>query len=102
MISLPYRCYLTITNLHIIFFFFLYVTGTTTPPSYLSARVIESFWLFFTIIIAASYCGNLIAFLTVHVDKRPFRSVEGLVGQDQYKWGFTGGSVYVTLLKVFN
>ena len=78
------------------------ITGAHTPPSYLSARVIECFWLFFTTTIAASYCGNLIAFLTVHVDKLPFRSVDGLVGQDQYKWGITGGTAGVAQLKVID
>ncbi|XP_041351346.1 glutamate receptor ionotropic, kainate 4-like [Gigantopelta aegis] len=68
------------------------------PPLYLSARVIGGSWLLFTTITAAVYSGNLIAFLTVNKEKLPFKSVEDLVAQEQYKWGIPGGSAYVTLL----
>ncbi|XP_041350950.1 glutamate receptor ionotropic, kainate 2-like [Gigantopelta aegis] len=66
------------------------------------ARVIGGSWLFFTIIMAAVYSGNLIAFLTVNKDKIPFKSVEDLVAQTQYKWGVPGGISGLTLIKTSN
>jgi hypothetical protein len=61
--------------------------------------MITFFWLF-SIILVATYCGNLIAFLTVARDTRPFDSLAELVEQDEYKWGFVSGTYFVTWFQV--
>lgn len=61
--------------------------------------MITFFWLF-SIIMVATYSGNLIAFLTVTIDKPPFNSLEELVEHDDYKWGVLSGTYFVTWFQV--
>lgn len=44
--------------------------------------------------MAATYSGNLIAFLTVNKDKLPFDTISELVEQTDYIWGTAGGGTY--------
>lgn len=52
--------------------------------------------------MVATYSGNLIAFLTVTIDKAPFNSLEELVEQDDYKWGILAGTYFVTWFQVMS
>nr|KAG5694583.1 hypothetical protein BaRGS_014996 [Batillaria attramentaria] len=46
------------------------------------------------------FCSsNLIAFLAVTKDEAPFQTLEGLVEQDYYYWGTTGGAFTVTVFQ---
>ncbi|XP_061178448.1 probable glutamate receptor [Saccostrea echinata] len=69
--------------------------GESLPNSQSGRTMITFFWLF-SIIMVATYSGNLIAFLTVTIDKPPFNSLEELVEQDEYKWGILSGTYFVT------
>ena len=69
-------------------------------PSSVTGRVLVSFWWLFSIIIASTYGGNLIAFLTVSREVLPFNDVHGLVRQDKYYWGFMNGTIPVQAAEV--
>nr|XP_011455937.2 glutamate receptor ionotropic, kainate 5 isoform X2 [Crassostrea gigas] len=69
--------------------------GESLPNSQSGRTMITFFWLF-SLIMVATYSGNLIAFLTVTIDKAPFNSLEELVEQDDYKWGILAGTYFVT------
>ena len=66
----------------------------------LSGRTLLSFWWIFSIIMMATYSGNLIAFLTVEKDKLPINNLADLVSQDKYRWGTQGGTAFETIFKV--
>lgn len=69
-------------------------------PESSSGRTLLSFWWIFCLITMATYCGNLIAFLTVTKAKLPFTNIHELVQQDQYRWGLTSGTHWVDQFKV--
>ena len=54
----------------------------------------------FSIILAATYSGNLIAFLTVTKDKSPFDTLEEMVKQDEYRYGTIDQSMWTMLFEV--
>ena len=66
----------------------------------ISGRTILTSWWLFCIILAATYSGNFVAFLTVDKEKLPFTNIEELVRQSDYTFGTLGESVYETILKV--
>ena len=57
-------------------------------------------WLFCLLIITATYTRNLVAFLLVPYVPIPFNTFKELVEQNQYKYGFLGGTNYVTQFRV--
>lgn len=59
-----------------------------------------SAWWLFCIIMAATYSGNLIAFLTVAKDKAPFDTLDEMVQQDDYTYGTIDESVWTMLFEV--
>ncbi|ESO96449.1 hypothetical protein LOTGIDRAFT_115645 [Lottia gigantea] len=73
--------------------------GGVHIPSTMASRMIIGFWWIFSIIMAATYSGNLIAFLTVTRDTLPFETLAEMLQQDTYKWGIMGGSATETLFK---
>ncbi|KAJ8315309.1 hypothetical protein KUTeg_007459 [Tegillarca granosa] len=78
---------------------FLYLSGGERPPVSQSARALISTWWIFSIVIVATYSGNLIAFLTVSKDKVPITTLEELGLQSKYKWGTIGGSYFITFFE---
>ncbi|KAK7480358.1 hypothetical protein BaRGS_00028405 [Batillaria attramentaria] len=72
--------------------------GARLPDSQSGRTMVSAFWLF-SIVMAAVYGGNLIAFLTVKKDQAPFQTLQGLVQQDDYHWGTTGGAFYITIFQ---
>ena len=64
-------------------------------PRSTSGRTFFSAWFLFCLVIAATYSGNLIAFLTVTKEKIPFNSLAELVSYAQtYTWGIIGGTLW--------
>ncbi|KAK3095885.1 hypothetical protein FSP39_020337, partial [Pinctada imbricata] len=69
--------------------------GESLPNSVSGRTMISFFWLF-SILFVGTYCGNLIAFLTVSIEKPPFQSMAEMIEQDRYKWGTLGGTYFIT------
>ncbi|XP_046375530.1 glutamate receptor 1-like [Haliotis rufescens] len=80
----------------------LMANGGAYLPNTESGRTMLSCWWMFSVIMAAIYSGNLIAFLTDGREKPPFSNLAEMVQQDTYRWGFVGGSVLVTLFQESN
>ncbi|KAK3792934.1 hypothetical protein RRG08_033784 [Elysia crispata] len=74
----------------------------TYLPKYGSARMFLAFWWIFAILLAATYKGNLMAFLLVAKTERPFTTLWDLGTQNVYKWGVTGSTVVEYLFKISN
>lgn len=79
-----------------------FLTGGESLPNSQSGRTMITFFWLFSLIMVATYSGNLIAFLTVTIDKAPFNSLEELVEQDDYKWGILAGTYFVTWFQVMS
>ena len=75
-------------------------TGGESLPSSISGRTMISFFWLFSILFVGTYCGNLIAFLTVSIEKPPFQSMAEMVQQDDIKWGTLGGTYFITWFSV--
>ena len=75
-------------------------TGCRQLPKRGSGRLFLSSWWVFSIILAATYSGNLIAFLTVTKDKSPFDTLEEMVKQDEYRYGTIDQSMWTMLFEV--
>ncbi|XP_067682760.1 glutamate receptor ionotropic, kainate 2-like [Haliotis asinina] len=80
----------------------LMANGGAYLPNTESGRTVLSCWWLFTVIMAATYSGNLIAFLTDGREKPPFSNLAEMVQQDTYTWGFVGGAYLVTLFQDSN
>ncbi|XP_046342594.1 glutamate receptor 4-like isoform X1 [Haliotis rufescens] len=72
----------------------LLTQGGEHLPDSQAGRTVVSCWWLFSIVMAATYSGNLIAFLTVNKDKLPFDTISELVEQTDYIWGTAGGGTY--------
>ncbi|ESO86865.1 hypothetical protein LOTGIDRAFT_166867 [Lottia gigantea] len=75
--------------------------GGHTMPESASGRMLLSTWWLFCMVCAATYSGNLIAFLTVGTKKVPFNTLDEMVNSD-YSWGYIQGSFLETLFKNSN
>ena len=73
--------------------------GPWLPNNHSGRVLIGSFW-FFAIVIAATYTGNLIAFLAVSTVKLPFETLEELAKQSSISWGTATGVALVMLFRV--
>ncbi|XP_063399364.1 glutamate receptor ionotropic, delta-1-like [Mytilus trossulus] len=70
-----------------------HVAASSTGRTFLSS------WWLFCIVVAATYSGNFVAFLTYQKVALPFKDINGLIAQNTYTWGTTGGTVYETLFQ---
>ena len=61
--------------------------------------VVGFFWVF-SIVVMATYSGNLIAYLTVNRIQLPFDSLERMIESRDYKFGVMGGVLVERLLQV--
>ena len=67
-------------------------------PDSVTGRTFVSAWWLFCIIVVGTYCGNLIAFLTVTKDKPPFSNLQEMIDRKgEYTWGVVGGTVWETI-----
>ncbi|XP_046375529.2 glutamate receptor-like [Haliotis rufescens] len=80
----------------------LMANGGAYLPNTVSGRTMLSCWWMFTVIMAATYSGNLIAFLTDGRQKPHFSNLAEMVQQDTYRWGFVGGTALITLFQESN
>ncbi|XP_064623667.1 glutamate receptor ionotropic, kainate 2-like isoform X2 [Lineus longissimus] len=66
--------------------------GTESTPQVLSARILSSFWWFFSLIIISSYTANMAAFLTMSQISTPINGVLSLGDQNEVRYGTATGS----------
>lgn len=78
----------------------MFFQGGNRPELFRSGRFFVGAWCLFSVVIVETYCGNLVAFLTVTKEKHSINTFEDLVSQSDYKWGTLGGSIYETLFQV--
>ncbi|XP_055957243.1 glutamate receptor ionotropic, kainate 2-like [Patella vulgata] len=76
--------------------------GGNAMPEAAAGRLVISTWWLFCMICAATYSGNLIAFLTVTTKEVPFSTLAEMVANDEYTWGYLQGSFLETLFKNSN
>ena len=63
-------------------------------PKSVTGRTMVSAWSLLGLIMIGTYCGNLIAFLTVTRSTKPFDSIKEMVQHGGYTWGTIGGSLW--------
>ena len=63
-------------------------------PKSVTGRTLFSAWALLGLITMGTYCGNLIAYLTVTRSKKPFDSIKEMVQHGGYKWGTIGGTMW--------
>ncbi|XP_052784546.1 glutamate receptor ionotropic, kainate 2-like isoform X2 [Mya arenaria] len=74
--------------------------GGVNLPESNAGRTFVSCWWLFCIVIVATYCGNLIAFLTVSKDPPPFNTLEEMAKfKDEYRWGIQAGTHWEIVFK---
>ncbi|CAG5124472.1 unnamed protein product, partial [Candidula unifasciata] len=76
----------------------LLTQGGEELPTSTTGLTLVSFWLMFSVIVASTYSGNLIAFLTVNLDTLPFDSLQSMLDQNGYKYGTVGTIAHKTRL----
>ncbi|KAK7103776.1 hypothetical protein V1264_018609 [Littorina saxatilis] len=72
--------------------------GGMILPRSSSGRMLVAAWWLFSIVMGATYSGNLIAFLTVQLEIKPFNNLEQMLEQDTYTWGVAEKTVSHTIL----
>jgi hypothetical protein len=77
----------------------MFLGGTDLPAS-LTGRTMISFYWLFSMVVVATYCGNMIAFLSVTKDTLPFDTLDELLDQDEYIWGTVGQTLWVLVWSV--
>ncbi|XP_052784781.1 ionotropic receptor 93a-like [Mya arenaria] len=74
--------------------------GGVNLPESNAGRTFVSCWWLFCIVIVATYCGNLIAFLAVSKEPLPFNTLEEMAKfKDEYKWGIQAGTNWEVVFK---
>ncbi|XP_045200055.2 glutamate receptor 2-like isoform X1 [Mercenaria mercenaria] len=77
--------------------------GGVNLPESIAGRTFVSCWWLFSIVVVGTYCGNLIAFLTVTKDKPPFETLNEMADlKGTYKWGLQEGTNWETVFKTSN
>ncbi|XP_046572369.1 glutamate receptor ionotropic, kainate glr-3-like [Haliotis rubra] len=64
-----------------------------------STAVFVGLLCLFATIISAVYSGNLIAFLTVAKETKPFNTIPEVAYQTDYTWGIHGGTLWVNVFQ---
>ena len=79
----------------------MHVAGGMHLPQSDSARIIVGSWWLVVLVVATTYCGNLVAFLTFPKVDIPITTIDELLGhRDTVTWSLTKGSYLETNLKV--
>lgn len=87
------------------FFLFILIFVTGGLPEYLpaadSGRIIVGTWWIVVIVLATTYCGNLVAFLTFPKIAVPITTVDQLINyRGLISWGMQSGTFLEDYLKV--
>ena len=69
----------------------LYLGGVHIPDAQ-SGRFFVGFWWMYSMVVVATYSGNLIAFLTVTRIYLPFSSLDEMVRDGNFKYGLISGT----------
>ena len=77
----------------------LHAHHVNVPDKNLYQKLLVIVWAWVLIVIIAAYAGNLTAFITKPALNMPFTDVDGLVKQDQLKWGVADGSILTQYAK---
>lgn len=77
-------------------------SGSESPPQNNTTRVFLSCYWIVTITLAATYIGNLVAFVTVTKPKLPIETVEDLAAHPEYQAGVGQDNAQYNLLKVIS
>ncbi|XP_052768950.1 uncharacterized protein LOC128209116 [Mya arenaria] len=73
----------------------LFNEGDLHVPQSMTGRSFMSAWWLLSLVLSATYCGNLIAFLTVTKEKMPFDTLAQMAQMaGSYKWGTIGGTLW--------
>lgn len=76
-------------------------TGGMHLPQADSARIIVGAWWLVVLVVATTYCGNLVAFLTFPKIDIPITTIDELLAHsDTVTWSMTKGSYLERSLKV--
>lgn len=75
-------------------------SGGCYLPEAQSGRFFVGFYWMSCMVIVATYSGNLIAFLTVSKDVLPFDTLEGMADQNEYRFGYIGGTALDHYIRV--
>ena len=76
------------------------ITGSVKASQRMVTRIFLACYMILTITIAATYSGNLIAFLSITKLKNPIKSLEDLAANPNWQAGFQAGSSNHDLFKV--
>ena len=77
----------------------LRIAGSTWLPREQGSRFLVAGWWFLTVIVSATYTGNLIAALAVPRTVMPVQTLEDLARQTTYKYGPVDGTAIYSLIK---
>ncbi|XP_070213203.1 probable glutamate receptor [Littorina saxatilis] len=64
-----------------------------------AGRMLAMTWLLLGVVLASLYSSELTSSLTVHQDALPFTSLEEMLNQEEYTWGFENGTSIASILK---
>ena len=73
--------------------------GNRWMPEAQSGRMMVGAFWFFSIVVVATYTGNLIAFLAVNKVRMPFDTLESMIKQTSVKYGPASGVALVMLFR---
>lgn len=83
------------------FFFFWFLKGGMHLPSADSARIIVGSWWLVVLVVATTYCGNLVAFLTFPKIDSPISTIGDLLEmRDTISWSISPGSYLQSEIKI--
>ncbi|KAK2152669.1 hypothetical protein LSH36_322g05030 [Paralvinella palmiformis] len=74
--------------------------GCSWTPHSQALRFLVGFWWFFTLVITATYTGNLIAVLAVPKLTLPVNTLQDLANQNFYKYGVVADTAIYSMIKL--
>ena len=75
-------------------------TGGTRHPSGIAGRVFRATWWMFCVTLSATYTGNLVAFISVYLERLPYNTFTEIAAQTDYKVAILGGTSSETRFRV--
>ena len=69
------------------------------PPNYLYQKLLVLIWSWMMLVLISAYQDNLIALITKPSINIPFTNKEGMIKQNQIKWGLADGGLFTDYAK---